>query len=84
MKKFIARKKIKVPRYKIYYFLLACSVFFVFILNIFVSLVLKSDMGNTFLQLLASNSWEVSLILGIMQVMYIKMLLVWISKKKKR
>lgn len=56
MKKFIARKKIKVPRYKIYYFLLACSVFFVFILNIFVSLVLKSDMGNTFLQLLASNS----------------------------
>lgn len=56
MKKFIARKKIKVPRYKIYYFLLACSVFFVFILNIFVSLVLNSDMGNTFLQLLASNS----------------------------
>ena len=56
MKKFIARKKIKVPRYKIYYFLLACSVFFVFILNIFVSLVLKSDMGNTFLQLLASKS----------------------------
>ena len=56
MKKFIARKRIKVPRYKIYYFLLACSVFFVFILNIFVSLVLKSDMGNTFLQLLASNS----------------------------
>ena len=56
MKKFIARKKIKVPIYKIYYFLLACSVFFVFILNIFVSLVLKSDMGNTFLQLLASNS----------------------------
>ena len=56
MKKFIARKKIKVPRYKIYYFLLACSVFFVFILNIFVSLVLKSDMGKTFLQLLASNS----------------------------
>ena len=56
MKKFIARKKIKVPRYKIYDFLLSCSVFFVFILNIFVSLVLNSDMGNTFLQLLASNS----------------------------
>ena len=59
MKQFIARKRIKVPRYKIYYFLLVGFVFFIVGLNIFVSGVLKSNIGNTFLQLVVGNSFGV-------------------------
>lgn len=59
MKKFITKKKIKVPRYKIYYFLLVGCVLFILGLNILVSFVLKSGMGSTFLHLLVSNSFGI-------------------------
>lgn len=59
MKQFIARKRIKVPKYRIYYFLLVGFVFFIVGLNIFVSGVLKSNIGNTFLQLVVGNSFGV-------------------------
>ena len=57
MRQFVSRKKIKVPRYKLYYFVFAFSIFLIFGLNVVVHLFLKNTNQTEFLNVLVGNSF---------------------------
>ena len=57
MKQFITHKKIKVLRYKLYYFIFALVVFMIFFLNLFVSFFLNHVSYDGFKNVLVRNSF---------------------------
>ena len=57
MRRFIAKKTIKVPRYKLLYFILLVSILLIFVLNIFIKSYLKKVDKDRFLNLLVGNSF---------------------------
>ena len=56
MRQFITHKKIKLPRYKLYYFILIGAVFIIFFLNLIVSFILNHDSTHGFTNVLINNS----------------------------
>lgn len=57
MRQFISKKRIKVPRYKLYYFLFAVTIFLIFFVNIFLNLFLSRINQDDFLDVLIGNSF---------------------------
>ena len=57
MKQFISKKRIKIPRYKLYYFLFAITIFLIFFVNIFLNLFLRHVNQDVFLDVLLGNSF---------------------------
>mgnify|MGYP006070228763 FL=1 len=56
MRQFISRKTVKVPRYKLYYFILVIAVFLIFFFNLFINFFLKHVSEEEFLNVLVGNS----------------------------
>ena len=56
MRQFITRKKVKIPRYKLYYFGLVFSVLVILALNLLMNLVLNHPQKDIFLNVLLGNS----------------------------
>lgn len=57
MRQFISKKRIKVPRYKLYYFLFVVTIFLIFFVNIILNLFLSRINQNDFLDVLIGNSF---------------------------
>ena len=57
MKQFITKKKIKVPRYKLCYFVLAFSIFLIFGVNLLLNVLLNHTSQDGFLNVFVGNSF---------------------------
>lgn len=57
MKRFITRRTIKVPRYKLFYRLFFCSIFLIIFIELFCSFTFKHINSKKFLNLIVRNSY---------------------------
>ena len=61
MRQFITRKRIKVPRYKLYYWMFAGIILTFFFLSIFVHLFCQNINQEKFLPILLGNSFGIGI-----------------------
>lgn len=57
MKRFVAKRKVKVPRYKILYIIIIFSIVLIFVVNSFLKFSLKRINNKEFLNVLVGNSY---------------------------
>ena len=57
MKQFISKKRVKIPRYKLYYFVFAISIFLIFFMNLIFNLVFRYMDQEKFLNVLLGNGF---------------------------